>query len=245
MRSKVFFRLRREKAKLVSQGFDSGEVATRLAASFGTTVEKLRSMEDRLEARDVSSTRPCTRTAPPRSSKGSRRATSRRRTSSLAPRRREPLRARPRRRARPRPARAVHRRGAPARRRAERAQPRRDRPTPRRVARAARQIEARAKQKMKKRPWPAKPTVARPRRSPASKRARDARALARSAMVKHAKAGTFTRNGRPCTVRSTGRRVPRRRARAARHPVGGAWMRQRPLRRVRVLVEGEPCKPAA
>jgi len=54
MRSKVFFRLRREKAKLVSQGFDSGEVATRLAASFGTTVDKLRQMEDRLEARDVS-----------------------------------------------------------------------------------------------------------------------------------------------------------------------------------------------
>ena len=54
MRSKVFFRLRREKSKLVSQGFEPGEVASRLAESFGTTVEKLSQMEDRLEARDVS-----------------------------------------------------------------------------------------------------------------------------------------------------------------------------------------------
>ena len=54
MRSKVFFRLRREKAKLLGQGFDSSEVAKRLAASFGTTVEKLQQMEERLEARDVS-----------------------------------------------------------------------------------------------------------------------------------------------------------------------------------------------
>jgi RNA polymerase sigma-32 factor len=54
MRSKVFFRLRREKAKLVGQGFDSSEVADRLATSFGTTVDKLRLMEERLEARDVS-----------------------------------------------------------------------------------------------------------------------------------------------------------------------------------------------
>jgi RNA polymerase sigma-32 factor len=54
MRSKVFFRLRREKATLVGQGFDSTEVSARLAASFGTTVEKLRSMEERLDARDVS-----------------------------------------------------------------------------------------------------------------------------------------------------------------------------------------------
>jgi RNA polymerase sigma-32 factor len=54
MRSKVFFRLRREKAKLVGQGFDSADVAERLATSFGTTVDKLRAMEERLEARDVS-----------------------------------------------------------------------------------------------------------------------------------------------------------------------------------------------
>jgi len=54
MRSKVFFRLRREKSKLVNQGFDSTEVATRLAASFGTTVDKLLQMEERLDARDVS-----------------------------------------------------------------------------------------------------------------------------------------------------------------------------------------------
>ena len=54
MRSKLFFRLRREKASLVGQGFDSGEVAERLAVSFGTTVDKLRVMEERLDARDVS-----------------------------------------------------------------------------------------------------------------------------------------------------------------------------------------------
>jgi RNA polymerase sigma-32 factor len=54
MRSKMFFRLRREKALLVGQGFEPAEVAERLAASFGTTVEKLRTMEERLEARDVS-----------------------------------------------------------------------------------------------------------------------------------------------------------------------------------------------
>jgi len=54
MRSKLFFRLRREKATLVGQGFDSAEVDERLATTFGTTVEKLRVMEERLDARDVS-----------------------------------------------------------------------------------------------------------------------------------------------------------------------------------------------
>lgn len=54
MRSKVFFRLRREKAKLIGQGFGGAEVAARLAESFGTTVEKLEEMEGRLAARDVS-----------------------------------------------------------------------------------------------------------------------------------------------------------------------------------------------
>jgi RNA polymerase sigma-32 factor len=54
MRSKLFFRLRREKATLVAQGFDSAEVAERLAVTFGTTVERLRVMEERLDARDVS-----------------------------------------------------------------------------------------------------------------------------------------------------------------------------------------------
>ncbi len=54
MRSKLFFRLRREKAMLVGQGFDSTEVAERLATTFGTTVAKLRVMEERLDARDVS-----------------------------------------------------------------------------------------------------------------------------------------------------------------------------------------------
>ncbi len=54
MRSKVFFRLRREKAKLVGQGLDSGDVAERLATAFGTTVERLQAMEERLEAHDIS-----------------------------------------------------------------------------------------------------------------------------------------------------------------------------------------------
>jgi len=54
MRSKIFFRLRREKARLVAQGFDGAAVAEQLATSFGTTVDKLRLMEERLEARDVS-----------------------------------------------------------------------------------------------------------------------------------------------------------------------------------------------
>jgi len=39
---------------LVGQGFDSSEVAERLATTFGTTVDKLRVMEERLDARDVS-----------------------------------------------------------------------------------------------------------------------------------------------------------------------------------------------
>jgi RNA polymerase sigma-32 factor len=54
MRSKVFFRLRREKAKLVSQGYEPDEIAELLAKSFGTTVERLKLMEERLDARDVS-----------------------------------------------------------------------------------------------------------------------------------------------------------------------------------------------
>jgi RNA polymerase sigma-32 factor len=54
VRSRVFFRLRREKAKLVGQGLDATDIAERLATTFGTTVEKLRAMEDRLESRDLS-----------------------------------------------------------------------------------------------------------------------------------------------------------------------------------------------
>jgi RNA polymerase sigma-32 factor len=54
MRSRVFFRLRREKARLVSQGFGAGDVASLLAKAFGTTVDRLQAMEERLEARDVS-----------------------------------------------------------------------------------------------------------------------------------------------------------------------------------------------
>jgi RNA polymerase sigma-32 factor len=54
LRSKVFFRLRREKAKILASTSD-GEVATeRLAERFGTTPEKITTFAQRLEARDVS-----------------------------------------------------------------------------------------------------------------------------------------------------------------------------------------------
>jgi RNA polymerase sigma-32 factor len=54
VRSKLFFGLRRERAKLAGLGLAPDDVATQLAATFGVTVEKLRSMEERLDARDVS-----------------------------------------------------------------------------------------------------------------------------------------------------------------------------------------------
>ncbi len=54
MRSKVFFRLRRERAKIAAETSDTQEASRILAARFGTTPEKIELMAVRLESRDVS-----------------------------------------------------------------------------------------------------------------------------------------------------------------------------------------------
>lgn len=54
LRSKVFFRLRREKARILASTSDAIEVSERLAERFGTTPEKITMLAHRLEARDVS-----------------------------------------------------------------------------------------------------------------------------------------------------------------------------------------------
>lgn len=54
LRSKVFFRLRREKAKIAASTSDSDEATSRLAERFHTTPEKITILSQRLEARDVS-----------------------------------------------------------------------------------------------------------------------------------------------------------------------------------------------
>ena len=54
LRSKVFFRLRREKAKILASTSDTTEANERLAERFGTTTEKIALLANRLEARDVS-----------------------------------------------------------------------------------------------------------------------------------------------------------------------------------------------
>jgi RNA polymerase sigma-32 factor len=54
LRSKVFFRLRREKAKILALTSDAAEANGRLADRFGTTTEKIVMLAHRLEARDVS-----------------------------------------------------------------------------------------------------------------------------------------------------------------------------------------------
>ena len=54
LRSKVFFRLRREKAKILASTSDSVEANERLAERFGTTSDKIALLANRLEARDVS-----------------------------------------------------------------------------------------------------------------------------------------------------------------------------------------------
>jgi RNA polymerase sigma-32 factor len=54
LRSKVFFRLRREKAKILASTSDPVEATERLAKRFGTTTEKISLLAHRLEARDVS-----------------------------------------------------------------------------------------------------------------------------------------------------------------------------------------------
>jgi RNA polymerase sigma-32 factor len=54
LRSKVFFRLRREKARILASTGDIHEANERLAARFGTTPEKIVLLAQRLESRDVS-----------------------------------------------------------------------------------------------------------------------------------------------------------------------------------------------
>jgi RNA polymerase sigma-32 factor len=54
LRSKVFFRLRREKARILAQTNDVAEAVVRLAERFGTTSEQMAVLAHRLEARDVS-----------------------------------------------------------------------------------------------------------------------------------------------------------------------------------------------
>jgi RNA polymerase sigma-32 factor len=54
LRSRVFFRLRREKAKVMAATQDAAEVAAKLAERFQTTPEKITLFAQRLEARDVS-----------------------------------------------------------------------------------------------------------------------------------------------------------------------------------------------
>jgi RNA polymerase sigma-32 factor len=54
LRSKVFFRLRREKAKILASTSDLVEANDKLAERFGTTSEKIAVLAHRLEARDVS-----------------------------------------------------------------------------------------------------------------------------------------------------------------------------------------------
>jgi RNA polymerase sigma-32 factor len=54
LRSKVFFRLRREKARISASTNDTELARTMLAQRFGTTPEKIEQLAQRLEARDVS-----------------------------------------------------------------------------------------------------------------------------------------------------------------------------------------------
>jgi RNA polymerase sigma-32 factor len=54
LRSKVFFRLRREKAKIMADTLDMALVNERLAGKFNVTPEKIAALSERLEARDLS-----------------------------------------------------------------------------------------------------------------------------------------------------------------------------------------------
>jgi RNA polymerase sigma-32 factor len=54
LRSKVFFRLRREKARISAATNDTEQARQMLAQRFGTTPEKIEQLAQRLEARDVS-----------------------------------------------------------------------------------------------------------------------------------------------------------------------------------------------
>lgn len=54
LRSKLFFRLRRERARIANLVGDNEEATRILAQRFGESTEKIRSLANRLEARDVS-----------------------------------------------------------------------------------------------------------------------------------------------------------------------------------------------
>jgi RNA polymerase sigma-32 factor len=54
MQSKLFFRLNREKARLTAQLGEGADVAPLLAAKFQTTEDRIRKMEQRIDARDTS-----------------------------------------------------------------------------------------------------------------------------------------------------------------------------------------------
>ncbi len=54
LRSKLFFQLRRERARIANLVSEKDEAMAQLAAQLGTTVEKLTPMMQRLESRDVS-----------------------------------------------------------------------------------------------------------------------------------------------------------------------------------------------
>lgn len=54
LRSKLFFRLRRERARIANLVGDNEEATRILAERFGESTEKIRSLANRLEARDVS-----------------------------------------------------------------------------------------------------------------------------------------------------------------------------------------------
>lgn len=54
MQSKLFFRLHREKAKLAARLGTGEDLTAKLAETFGTTEERIRTMEQRIDARDSS-----------------------------------------------------------------------------------------------------------------------------------------------------------------------------------------------
>jgi RNA polymerase sigma-32 factor len=54
MQSKLFFRLHREKAKLAARLGNGEDLTAKLAETFGTTEERIRTMEQRIDARDSS-----------------------------------------------------------------------------------------------------------------------------------------------------------------------------------------------
>ncbi|MBC8066870.1 MAG: RNA polymerase factor sigma-32 [Deltaproteobacteria bacterium] len=54
MQSKLFFRLHREKAKLAARLGTGEDLTAKLAETFGTTEDRIRSMEQRIDARDSS-----------------------------------------------------------------------------------------------------------------------------------------------------------------------------------------------